>query len=74
MKNKKLNVTIKVLETVEFKYSGYSGSRLDSWRGSLFCLISSCRWVFWVNNCLAFSCISYFVLESRQMKYLDTSD
>ena len=30
MKNKKLNVTIKVLETVEFKYSGYSGSRLDS--------------------------------------------
>ena len=26
------------------------------------------------NRCSTFSCISYFVIESRQIKYLDTFD
>ena len=41
--------------------------RLKSWRGNLLCL-----WDFWANRCSTFSWISYFILERRQMRYLDT--
>ena len=42
--------------------------RLNSGRGNLFCLMSSCIWVFWANRCSTFPFISYFILKSRQMR------
>ena len=69
--NKKLSVTFadckypdtKIYIEENLKEKTYCGT------GNLFCF-----WIILANTCSIFSCISYFVLESRQVKYLDIYD